>query len=231
MELGTMQADLAGQWQQLAARVDALSLRERVLVGLAVLSVLFALWNNLLDEPMAARHKALEQQLQQAQTRSQALSAAASALSARAGIDPNRAVRERIEGLQARLEETEARRDRLGHEFITPEAMAGLLREILARQQGLRLISLQTEPARRLGAAEDSGTGKAKEDDETPAIYRHEMTLEIEGRYFDVLDYLRALEPQALFWDSVDYEVKAYPLARVRLKVYTLSFHKEWLSA
>jgi hypothetical protein len=33
----------------------------------------------------------------------------------------------------------------------------------------------------------------------------------------------------ARFWDSIDYQVKNYPLAETTIRAYTLSFEESWL--
>ena len=45
------------------------------------------------------------------------------------------------------------------------------------------------------------------------------------------LRYLQALEalPWRFFWDSVDYQVIAYPQSTVRLKLHTLSLSEDWI--
>jgi MSHA biogenesis protein MshJ len=50
--------------------------------------------------------------------------------------------------------------------------------------------------------------------------------------YFDLLDYLDALErlPQRLFWDGFELRVTQYPQSVLTLTVYTLSPEKSWLT-
>jgi MSHA biogenesis protein MshJ len=57
------------------------------------------------------------------------------------------------------------------------------------------------------------------------------MNLTLQGDYFSTLNYLKALEnlPWRIHWDSIDYNVKAYPQAETRIQVYTLSFEQDWL--
>jgi len=223
--------EIRARWALLAARIDALTVRERALTGLAVLSILYASWNGIFSEPMSREHQRLQQQLVGAKARSEAMSRAAETLVARGTTDPNREIRERLGRLQSRMATLELRKNELAAAFISPRAMADLLRELLGHGQSLKLLSLQIAAPRSLSEQVDKGApAPSPKPESTAVIYRHEMTLEIEGIYFDALDYLRALEPQALFWDSVEYTVEHYPLARVRLKVYTLSFEKEWLS-
>lgn len=56
-------------------------------------------------------------------------------------------------------------------------------------------------------------------------VFKHSVELELEANYFSLFSYLEALEslPWRLYWESLSYEVKDYPSARVRVSVYTLS--------
>lgn len=58
-----------------------------------------------------------------------------------------------------------------------------------------------------------------------PGVYKHSVELSIEGGYFAVLDYLKALEnmPWQFYWEGMDYVVDDYPNAKVTLEVFTLS--------
>jgi len=49
-----------------------------------------------------------------------------------------------------------------------------------------------------------------------PGIYQHGLNLVFEGGYLNALHYLQTLEslPWGLFWDSVEFKVEKYPMAR-----------------
>ncbi len=62
-------------------------------------------------------------------------------------------------------------------------------------------------------------------------LYKHGIRLQLEGGYFDVYQYLKALEalPRHFYWKQFDYQVKAYPGAVVEMEIYTLSTSKEFI--
>jgi MSHA biogenesis protein MshJ len=64
-------------------------------------------------------------------------------------------------------------------------------------------------------------------------VYKHGLTLTLKGSYFDVLDYLHAVEesPWHFFWERLEYRVGHYPEAEVTLRVYTLGDHEELIGA
>ena len=214
--------NLKQRWAALAARYDALTPRERGLVLLAVLAVVYALWDSVVLGRLQPARRQLEDTLATAETRLAGLDQAVAEVTAQASHDPNAGPREQLARLKAELARADTEAQALARAFISPAAMVDVMRALLASRRALRLIALETAPATRLFPERDPAA---------PTVFRHELTIEFEGGYFDVLDYLRALAGQPLRWDALDYTVQAYPTARVRLKVHTLSFEREWLGA
>ena len=59
-------------------------------------------------------------------------------------------------------------------------------------------------------------------------VFKNTVVIQLEGSYFDVVDYLSALESLSwkFYWSELDYRVIEYPKAIVTLEVYTLSTEK-----
>lgn len=222
-------SDLKKHGGELVHKLDALTLRERGMVFVALLAVMFFAWDLLLNSPLQAKYGVLTQTLGQAETQRQGVQFAIDGVRARAGVDPNAEVRARLQGLNEEKQTLETRRQAFRDTLITPQRMLELLRGVLAGHGDLKFVALQTHPARPLFAVPATARSGEKNEADTPAIYRHDLTVEFEGEYFAVLDYLWALENQPLFWESIVYEVRTYPQAAVQLRVFTLSLDKEWL--
>jgi len=221
---------LRKHWTALALKVDALSLRERGMILAALVAVLFFVWDRTVHASLQAGSGELSRTLAQTEAQLQAAEQAMRELEARAGVDPNAGVRERLRTLERERRALDVRKSAFEDTLIVPRRMLELLRGVLAGHDGLKLVGLRTYPATPLfetpaADATPAPTGDAA----APAVYRHDLEIEFEGGYFQVLGYLRALERQPLFWDSVAYEVQTYPSARVSLRVYTLSLDKAWL--
>ena len=108
--------------------------------------------------------------------------------------------------------------------------MNGLLQGLLARQAGLRLISLKTLAPQSIVAGTTGAKAPAKEAQDKPAervfdLYRHGVEIRLEGSYDD-LEKL----PQRLLWGELVYRVIDYPRAEIRLTLYSLSPDKAWLA-
>ncbi len=230
--------------QALAARIDALSLRERVLLFLALVAVLYVLWEQTLMAPLERSRRAAEAAIAQASARIAALDREAQAILRRHREDPDAALRARLRALQERIAETDAALRRLTVDLIPPREMARVLEAMLTRDRGLRLLRLENrgrrpliEPAPGEGegkaATDGQGTQQVRAGADMPRIWRHDLRLELEGSFLDALRYLQALEGLRwrFFWDGVMVRVERYPEARVRIDVHTLSLEEGWIGA
>ena len=207
-------------------KINALSLRERALIFLAMVAAICAGWDSLVNSSNKKERAQLQQALTEIKMRQDALTRATETVLARDRFDPNVDLHHQLEKWNVKLGALVARKESLAQSFIPPRRMAELLQNLLKEQASLRLVSLATVPAEPLFRTE----GKESEQVSTaPMIFRHDLMIEFEGAYFDMLAYLRELERQPLFWDAIEYRVKTYPRASIRLKVYTLSFEREWL--
>lgn len=221
------------QWQNLAERVDAMSLRERALIFLAAALVLVTLLNTLLVKPQLTRQQAISQKLVQTQTVTAALQAQIQSLVQARSADPDAPLRERMAKLQAESADADKVLQEIQSGLIAPQQMPALLDDILQRNRGLRLVSLKTLPVENLAAA-PAETEKTQQQDavRAPAVFRHGFEIAVEGGYLDLLRYLAAMEasPWRMFWGKADLKVEAYPKATLTLRLHTLSLDKAWLA-
>lgn len=206
-----------------AAAHDALPVRERALICAAILVALYSGWDFAWHQPALREQAGLAAAIGEVGSRSQALAAETAAVAKQTSADPDAAQRARLARLAEELKQMEQRRRQLAQTFLEPREMTPLLQRLLKNANGPRLISLATLPPQPLAAPEE------KNGDNPATAYRHGLALELEGDYFQMLHYLRDLERQPLFLQSIDYRVKAYPTARILLRVFTLSFQAELL--
>jgi len=129
-----------------AERIDAASLRERVMIFLAATLVLAFLVNVALLEPLRAAQKrnlAESAQLREEMKPVQGQIATMAQSAARDLNAPNRAklaeLREQLAQLGTRVAQEQRR-------FTPPERMRGVLEEMLRRNRGLALLDLKTLP-------------------------------------------------------------------------------------
>ena len=208
-------------------RLDALSLRERVLVFGAGVAILYVAWQSLLMEPLTARAKVAEQHLADAR-RQMTMS---DEIDAAAAHDPAVQAALRNRSLAARLAELDSDLNSLAQGYVAPERMAELLRALLGKQQGLTLVSLANMPVESLSPPAASKPAAAiAPDDRGPFLHPVEMV--VEGDYGSVVSYLRALEamPWRIHWQRVELSAGDYPVNRVRIVIGALSLSRYWMT-
>ena len=214
---------------QISARLNALSVRERLLILIAVVVVLYQAWDSLVWSPLLAEEDGLLAQVNSHSSETAQTQAEIKIYSARLGQDPDKQVKQEIAGLQSQLAALDERINGLSENLIAPAEMAKLLEQLLSRQQGLRLMKLKTLASEPL--LERKKTPGQQPDTSHYQIYRHAFVVEFEGTYLPTLKYLQELEklPWKFFWDGVEYSVEKYPHSRVTLKLYTLSLSEGWI--
>lgn len=99
-------------------------------------------------------------------------------------------------------------------------AMA-VLDTLLTEASGLKVASLKL-----------AGTETVvEENDNAPAVYRHELEVIAHGGYFDVVNYLEALNELkgSTHIANVSYVVKEWPNAEVVVRISAFSTREEWI--
>jgi MSHA biogenesis protein MshJ len=209
-------------WRRTAAKFDALSVRERVMVSAAVMVALLALVYTLMIEPELKKQQRSTAAMLQKQSELRALDAQVQGLLAARAQDPDRARRERLAQLAGQVKELESSINAEERRFTRPAQMRGVVEGVLGRARGVELVELKTLAVTTLSAKESRDR----------VIYRHGLELTVAGSYLDLLAYLRALEalPTQLYWGALSIDASKYPQVLMKLTVYTLSLDRAWLN-
>lgn len=198
-------------------RIDAASLRERVLIFLAITMMVILLVNLALIDPLRARQRQLALETSQRQSELNTIQLEMRRLAAIEGSDPNAAMNARAMALRGELASLDARVAAEQQRFTAPERVREVLDEMLQRNKRLGLVELKTLPVSVI----DSGK----------RVFRHGVELTVTGTYLELFEYLSALErlPTQLYWGKAELDVVDHPKSRLRLVIYTVSFDKAWL--
>jgi MSHA biogenesis protein MshJ len=197
-------------------RIDALELRERVLLLAATVAILFLSVDSAGFQPTLKAQQVTEERISGLEMKLGALRQQAMLLSYKTDEDALAARHSSRDTLAAELAALDARIvDQLGA-LVEPAQAAELLEQMLTRHRGLKITSLRAsaEPLNEL-AGNAGQAGK---------LGRYQLDLVLEGGYLDLMRYLEALEsmPWKFFWQMVDFRVNDYPRAVSRLQLYTL---------
>jgi len=202
-------------------RFQSLTLRERVIVVATLLASLWGSWDHFFYQPIALKQNTLKQQLTNLKTQITSQQQTAILLENSSNIDPNIATQNKLTELKAQYSHLQEQVMLGNKKFVPPSLMAKALSDMLKQNQQLTLIKLDTLPTTTLLAAKQ----------QHHPIYKHGLAITFTGNYTDTVNYLKTLEelPWAIVWDSIDYQVKDYPLAEITIHVVTLSFEEGWL--
>lgn len=229
-------------WEKLALRIDALSLRERVIVFAAAVLILVVLVNTFLLDPQYAKQASLSQQIKQQQSQLADVQNRIQQTVKASERDPDQADRERLRLLKEQAGEMTGALTELQKRLVPPGKMTDLLEDVLRQNNKLLLVSLKTLPVTTLNdavradvASDKAGTATKSETIEESrgirTVYKHSVELTVQGSYMDMMAYMRALEtlPWQLFWGNAQLTVNEYPKATLTLTLFTLSLDRKWL--
>jgi len=219
----TQISQLLEKLEPLMARVDNMSLRERLLVFVTGLMLVGSAWYLVLMQPLDQQATKSRTEIASLRERigmyNQNLEVEALQIS---GADTGE--REKLARIQGRLDEINERMGGYVAELIDPAQMSLVLQDLLKKQSKLRLIRVRNVSPKAMSASADALT---------TTFYRHGLEIEFEGSYLACLEYLERIEdlPWRFYWQLLDIEVLEYPRNRIRLEVSTLSPDVEWIGA
>ena len=212
--------------QRYADRLDAMSLRERALIFLAVAVVIVAIADSVLFDPILRRQKVNSQRIHQQEDEIRTMQGQVQAYAqARTGDNAN-AKRQRLEKHKLELAALDRELGAKRSELVPPERMAKTLYEIVKRNPDVELVSLRSLPATGLNPSLTTAlsTGGL-------ALYRHGIEITVSGSYLKMLGYVGQLErlPAKIMWGNMELQAGAYPVVTLKITLYTLSPEKTWL--
>ncbi len=206
---------IAVRYKQLATRVDALQLRERVLLLIGSIVLLFFLVDSIGFQPAIKEQQLLLQEIKDQELQLDVLRARFS-LFYKEPIEeqPNplamlhRELGSFGQKLQLRLDS-----------MLSPDKATSILEQVMTHEEGLTLNAINTRITPQTSIDADAGRSLAAND-----INRYELELQLEGGYLETLHYLRALEdsPWKFFWTGITFATTEHPKGNVELEIYTL---------
>lgn len=211
--------------EQLRLRIDALSLRERGMLFLVLVAVLYMLAQIALFAPLETQQKRALDRIGNLQKEITAYDEQIQAILRRQSVDPDADNLRLKTQITAQIAALDSQIAGTVQGLIAPQQMARVLEEVILRQSGLKLLRIESLEARPLiEAAEGEAPLNA-------GIWRHGVRLEFEGDYMGALAYVRELQtlPWMLYWDELEIAMDKYPAAHITIVVHTLSLNEGWI--
>ena len=213
----------------LADRIDAMSIRERGLIFITVMVVLYVVAFNLLFGPVHSEKDQLQKRVDQKHEETKLLELQIQTMLGASAQDPDAAKREKLATLEQSIKSIDTALSQVTSGLVPPKEMARMVEQMLLKNRGLQVVKVESLPATSLLEG-----GTATPDSSTTAgsmVYKHGMRIELKGSYLDILRYLKSLEtmPWKVFWGQATLDAEKSPVSKLNLLIYTLSTHEAWI--
>lgn len=211
---------LKAQWQVWADKLAALSQRERVLIMLTGVVLVGSIATYGWLDAAVVRLEQDRLALISAQRDLEIMDLENQGKQARLARDPDQNVRTQLAGVDEEIGKLDAALKAQTVDLIQAHEMPEVLEALLSRSANLHMVALTSLAPEPLMAGEQRIN-----------LFKHGIRLKLEGGYFDVYQYLKALEalPRHFYWKQFDYQVQEHPKAVVEMEIYTLSTSKEFI--
>lgn len=219
------ESPLLQRWQEIQQKIDKLSFRERGLVLLSALALVYMVWDLVIFSPISDAKQKVDREIATIEQKSNALLKEEQTLLSALSSDPDRELKQLRDELKNQVDELDQELGELANGLIPVEQLASILQEVLTGTGVLKLQELQTLPVEEL---QITALNDAEEDGEfsvRAGVYKHTVALTVKGQYLQLVDYLKKLEAMSwrFYWDELHFEREDYPTGIIYLRVYTLS--------
>lgn len=216
---------MANRLSDLSGGFDRRSLRERVLLVVALVVLSYFVLDQWLVQPEMARRQQLEKDLAAQVSERQQTEGEIAQLGTLLAREAQASAAARA---AADAEAGAAAGANAGRALSIPAAprLAELIRAIVADSPGLKIVSLRSLPSRPLPMAPKEAAAGAKAATEAPPpIHLHGLDITFSGDYLNLLSCLERLQSHAepLLWGDLQFSVVKHPDATLRVTVFTLS--------
>ncbi|MBL1141735.1 MAG: hypothetical protein HND53_06850 [Proteobacteria bacterium] len=229
------------QLKNIAEKINNLSLRERAMVFIGVIAVIFTLWDSFLMTPLELEQKNTIASINNKNAERMVLIDQVQNSMNQEQVDPDAENVVKLKTLRSKLINVQADLESSTANLVTPKDMPKILETVLHKTGGLTLNNLRSLGVTPL-VAKDKDAEKAKEEtvqndkskltaENIDNAYKHGLRIEFKGDYLTTLDYLKKLEELewGFFWDGFELNVDEYPEARTSIEIFTLSLQQEWI--
>jgi len=218
--------------QSLSNYLVALNLRERVLVLLVAIAVIYAVWDGVFLSKQEQHYQSLLSQQQLLTKQKQEHELKLVQTTAKIIANQRTVEQKKLAIIQAKqhLQQTVTQLDSVLNKLVPPTKITELLRNLLLQTHGLKLVALNNEPVENISFAEEDSKPSPENSVKT-RLYKHSTTLKLSGNYQQLYQYLSALESSewGLYWNELHYEVIDYPQAEITIRVHTISTNEYWI--
>lgn len=222
------------QWQSYSEKFVNLSTREQYLIiATGLVAITFTLFSFFIDKTLI-NNKKLSKQINATIASNQSSQTTIRVLEESLLVDPNIAIHEQISRYKDKVSQVDQELLKLTSGLINPVQMRYALIELLTLDAGVNLLSfevIKAEPLTTNKQASKNAKQESQNNQEELTLYKHGIKLKLQGKFFQLRDYLTQLESLQwkFFWQSFDYQLVEYPNSELTIELYSLSTNEEFI--
>lgn len=204
--------DFATQYRALCSLIDSLSPLMRMLLFVSVVFITYFIWFGLAGKSQQIKTQLLREKIANMQTQIQSLHLKSREIISGQSIDVDV---KSIADVQKEIETLNQQIQQSGSVVFSVKNMGAVLREMLSKEEDISLLSVKHVSSQTL--IRPGGDGKG--------IFQQDLEIVFEGDYFATLRLLQHIEQLKwrTFFDQLTYKVLKYPVAKITIKLHTLS--------
>ena len=216
-------------------KIDQLSLRERVLILVTSLVVVYIVWDSLVFSWINGIKRQLAGDASQLQQRISALQGQITQVSSSLSLDPVIRLKEKIRKSKEENQELQDKLVTMTAQLIPPKAMTSLLQSMLD-SKSLKIIKVENltpMPVLNNSVKTEGEEEEADQEAATMQVYQHGIEVVLSGTFFQILKFLQEAEKMSwkILWEELEFTVVEYPAATIRIVFKTLSIEPHLLSS
>ncbi|RZL09016.1 MAG: hypothetical protein EOP40_11240 [Rubrivivax sp.] len=210
------------RWRRGKRSFDNRALKERRLIVIAALAVLWLLFDTVWLTPAYKALASAKTSLGAAQRELQALQELQSSRLADVQRQTT-TVQSDLASVRRRLQDNKVAFGDAEQALVPARQMRELLVGLLAEQQRLQLVSMRTLPRQTVKLPDAAGAGQSG------LLYRHGLEIKVAGSFHELLNWLLSIEalPRKLLWDTLKLEVDDKARLTLTVSLQTLSHDAE----
>lgn len=224
---------MVNQFQVVNQKWVVLSKRDRLMLFLVGLFGIAGLLDTYLTEPIRQQKVIATQELDKLASDTANVELQMTKLSA-SGESANSALQKQIQNYKTQISLQEKTLKDLGSMMVTPQEIAGLMRNLLQQHEQVRVMSMESLPpvsfVKKLTADKSAVANPADPQVDLGVMFQHVIRLKLQGGFMALMQYVADLKAlgSVVGWENAELKSN-YPDSELTLEVYTLSPQKPWL--
>ena len=206
--------------------IDQLSLRERILILLGTLAIIYFSWRSIILDNLSSSKQQVSGSASRLRRQIFNLQGQISEVSSSLNLDPIIRLQEKIDIVKKENTDIQKQLDFMTEGLISPKDMTSLLKLILEKHKGLTVMHVENIKVTPVFGGDNENEAKAaKESLKIFQVYNHGLEFVVSGTFFQLRDFLEEAEklPWKVLWEELEYSVTKYPLASIKIVIKTLS--------